>query len=195
MNLLQRIEKNFSESMATQQATLTVQHNHIALAAQLMTHSLLAGGKMLSCGNGVSGADAEHFSMLMLYGFETERPGLPAISLTHAPTLSTIGEDDLPDQVFAKQIHTLAQGEDILLVISCDGESTNLVEAIKAAHQRGLQVIALTGKSGGELALHLAPDDIEIRIPADSAARIHEVHRLVLHCLCDLVDQQLLGGT
>ena len=81
MNLLECIEKNFSESMATQQATLTVQHNHIALAAQLMTHCLLAGGKILSCGNATAARDAEHFTTLMLHRFETERPGLPALSL------------------------------------------------------------------------------------------------------------------
>jgi len=194
MNLLERIERNFSASMDTQQATLTVQHNHIALAAQMMTHCLLAGGKILSCGNGVSASDAEHFTSLMLHRFETERPGLPAITLTHASTLSAIAEDGQWQQVFAKQVQTLAHSEDILLVISCNGNASNLIEAIKTGHQRGLHVIALSGDSGGELALHLAPDDIEIRIPSDAAPRIQEMHRLVIHCLCDLIDHQLLGG-
>lgn len=194
MNLLDRIDKNFSESITTLQATLTMQHNHIALAAQMMTHCLLAGGKILSCGNGACACDAEHFTTLMLYRFETDRPGLPAISLTSASTLSAIGDDGHSEQVFAKQIQTLAQSEDILVVIATDGNSANLIEAVKAAHERGLHIIALNGGSGGELALHLAPDDIEIRIAAEATSRIQETHRLIIHCLCDLVDHQLLGG-
>jgi D-sedoheptulose 7-phosphate isomerase len=194
MNLLDRIEQTFSASMNTQQATLTVQHNHIALAAQMMTHCLLAGGKILSCGNGASASDAEHFTTLMLHRFETDRPGLPAITLTHTSTLSAIAEDGQREQIFAKQVQTLAHSEDILLVIGRDGNTSNLIEAVKTGHQRGLHVVALSGHSGGELALHLAPDDIEIRIPSESTPRIQEMHRLVIHCLCDLIDHQLLGA-
>ena len=195
MNLLDRIEKNFTDSITTKQASLAVCQNAIALAAQMMTHCLLAGGKILACGNGGSAGDAQHFSSEMLNRFEMERPGLPAIALTtDTSTLTSIANDYSYEQVFSKQIMALGQAGDILLAISTSGNSGNVVKAIDAAHDRGLHVVALTGKSGGEMAARLNQDDIEIRVPSDSTARIQEVHLLSIHCLCDLIDHQLLGA-
>lgn len=194
MNLLDRIEKNFTDSITTKQTALSVLQNPIALAAQMITHCLLAGGKILSCGNGGSAGDAQHFSSEMLNRFEMERPGLPAMALTtDSSTITSIANDFGYDIIFSKQIQALGQSDDILLAISTSGNSTNVVNAISAAHERGLHVIALTGKSGGEMASSLNADDIEIRVPSDSTARIQEVHLLVIHCLCDLIDHQLIG--
>jgi D-sedoheptulose 7-phosphate isomerase len=194
MNLLERIELNFSESIATQQASLSTLQNSIALAAQMMTHCLLAGGRLLTCGSGSSITDAETFSSQMLYRFQTERPGLPAMSLTSANVIAAMTAAGQAERAYAQQVQTLGQQGDILLAICQDGQSANVIEAVKSAHERGLHIIALSGASGGELALHLSPEDIELRIPSQSAARIVETHRLVLHCLCDLIDHQLLGG-
>jgi len=194
MNLLERIEKNFNDSVATKQASATVLQNPIALSAQMMTQCLLAGGKILSCGNGGSAGDAQHFSSEMLNRFEMERPGLPAIALTtDTSTLTSIANDYGYDIVFSKQVQALGQSGDTLLAISTSGNSNNVVNAINAAHERGMNVIALTGKSGGEIANYLSSNDVEIRVPSDSTARIQEVHLLVIHCLCDLIDHQLIG--
>ncbi|MCW9012673.1 MAG: phosphoheptose isomerase [Gammaproteobacteria bacterium] len=194
MNLLDRIESSFIDSIAVKQAALSELQNPVALAAQLITHSLLAGGKVLCCGNGGSASTSQHFSALMMNGFELERPGLPTIALTtDTSTLSSIANDDSFEQVFAKQIMALGHSDDILLAISTSGNSGNVVNAIDAAHDRGLHVVALTGKSGGEMAARLQPDDIEIRVPSESTARTQEVHQLVIHCLCDLIDHQLIG--
>jgi phosphoheptose isomerase len=194
MNLLERIEKNFNDSIATKQAAAATLQNSIALAAQMITQSLLAGGKTLSCGNGGSAGDAQHFSSEMLNRFEMERPGLPAIALTtDTSTLTSIANDYSYDIIFSKQIQALGQTGDTLLAISTSGHSGNVVKAIEAAHERGMNVVALTGKSGGEMANCLSSNDIEIRVPSDSTARIQEVHLLVIHCLCDLIDHQLMG--
>ena len=194
MNLLERIEKNFNDSIATKQASAEILQNSIALAAQTITQCLLAGGKILSCGNGGSAGDAQHFSSEMLNRFEMERPGLPAIALTtDTSTLTSIANDYSYDIIFSKQIQALGQAGDTLLAISTSGNSGNVVLAIKAAHERGMNVVALTGRSGGEMANSLSANDIEIRVPSESTARIQEVHLLVIHCLCDLIDHQLIG--
>jgi D-sedoheptulose 7-phosphate isomerase len=123
-----------------------------------------------------------------------ERPGLPAIALTtDSSTLTSIANDYSYDQVFSKQVNALGQQGDILLAISTSGNSTNVNRAIQAAHDREMQVIALSGKQGGDMASLLTADDVEIRVPSDSTARIQEVHLLAIHCICDLVDHQLLG--
>ena len=195
MSLLDRINKNFNDSIATKQAALPILQNNIALAAQMMTHCLLAGGKILSCGNGGSAGDAQHFSSEMLNRFEIERPGLPAIALTtDTSTITAIADDYSYDLIFAKQIQALGQADDILLAICTSGNAGNVVNAIDAAHERGLHVVALTGKSGGEIAVRLNQNDIEIRVPSNSISRIQEVHSLTLHCLCDLIDHQLIGS-
>lgn len=166
----------------------------IARAAQNITQCILDGGKVLSCGNGGSAGDAQHFSSEMLNRFEMERPGLAAMALTtDSSTMTSIANDYNFDQIFSRQITALGQQGDILLAISTSGNSTNVNNAISAAHDRDMRIIALTGKTGGDLTQILALDDVEIRVPAESTARIQEVHLLVIHCLCDLVDHQLLG--
>jgi D-sedoheptulose 7-phosphate isomerase len=166
----------------------------IEQAARLMVHSLTQGGKIMACGNGGSAADAQRFVAQMVHRFEQERPGLAAIALTtDSSTLTSIANDTAYDQVFARQVKVLGQPGDILLAISTSGQSPSVLQAVNAAHARGVHVIALSGRSGGKLAEHLLEDDVLICAPAESAARIQEVHLLAIHCLCDAVDSVLLG--
>ncbi len=194
MNLLDRVQQNFEDSLATKLAALEELPVLITEASQIITSALMNGHKILSCGNGGSAGDAQHFSSEMLNRYEMERPSLPAFALTtDTPTITSIANDYSFDMIFSKQIHALGSEGDILLAISTSGNSNNVVRAIDAAHDRNMKVIALTGKSGGSMAEILSADDIEIRVPAESTARIQETHLLIIHCLCDLIDHQLLG--
>ncbi len=194
MDLISRINQNFQESISTKQIAADLLAEPLAPAAQMITRCLLGGGKVLSCGNGGSAGDAQHFSSEMLNRFEMERPGLPAVALTtDSSTLTSIANDYSYDQIFSKQVSALGQPGDILLAISTSGNSANVNRAIEAAHEREMHVIALSGKQGGDMVALLTSDDVEIRVPSDSTARIQEVHLLAIHCICDLVDHQLLG--
>ncbi len=195
MDLMERINNNFQQSISTKQAAATILAEPIMHAAQLIIQCLLKGGKILSCGNGGSAGDAQHFSSEMLNRFEMERPGLPAIALTtDSSTLTSIANDYSYNLIFSKQVTALGQTGDVLLAISTSGNSANVNAAIDAAHERDMQVIALNGKQGGEMTDRLLLNDVEICVPADSTARIQEVHLLVIHCLCDLIDHQLMGS-
>ncbi len=188
------VSEHFAESMATKQAAAKVLAPVIAQAGLLMAQSLLDEGKILSCGNGGSAADAQHFSAEMLNRFEMERPGLPAIALTtDSSTLTSIANDYAYEEIFAKQISALGRENDVLLAISTSGNSENVNRAIAAAHDRALKVVALSGRNGGRMAGLLSDADVEIRVPAERTARIQEVHLVVLHCLCDLIDRTILG--
>lgn len=190
----ERIREQFEQSAQLKLQAMDQLAPVIEAAAQLMGSQLLQERKILSCGNGGSAGDSQHFSSEMLNRFERERPGLPAMALTtDTSTLTSIANDYHYDEVFAKQVRALGQAGDILLAISTSGNSRNVVQAMKAAHDRGMFVVALTGRDGGEMALNLAEGDIEIRIPASSTARVQEVHLLVIHCLCDAIDRMLFG--
>ena len=157
-----------------------------------MAECVRDGHKILSCGNGGSAGDAQHFSSELLNRFEMERPPLPAMALTtDSSTLTAIANDYSYDDIFAKQIKALGESGDVLLAISTSGNSSNVVRAIDAAQDRGMTIIALTGHDGGEIAPALLDADIEIRVPSDRTARIQEVHLLVIHCLCDVIDRSL----
>ena len=195
MDLISRINKNFQDSISTKQLASEVLAEPISRAAQIITQSFLNGGKVLSCGNGGSAGDAQHFSSEMLNRFEMERPGLPAVALTtDSSTITSIANDYSYDLIFSKQVTALGHAGDILLAISTSGNSDNVNKAIDAAHDREMTVIALDGKSGGEMTEKLSLNDVEICVPSESTARIQEVHLLVIHCICDLVDHQLMGG-
>lgn len=194
MNSIKLIEQAFNESIKTKQEALALVAGSISDAALLMTSTLLAGNKILSCGNGGSAADAQHFSSELLNRFERERQPLPAIALTtDTSAITSIANDYDYSLIFAKQINALCQAEDILFIITTSGSSSNIIQAIHAAHERGARIIGLTGRDGGEAGALMQNTDIEIRVPGNSTARIQEVHLLVLHCLCQLIDQQLLG--
>ncbi|MBI4357295.1 MAG: phosphoheptose isomerase [Gammaproteobacteria bacterium] len=188
------LKRIFSESKELTAKTLENSSSVILQAAEAMAKCLLAGHKILSCGNGGSAAQAQHFSAEMLNRFEHERPALPAIALTtDGSTLTSIANDYNYTEIFSKQIRALGQAGDLLLAISTSGNSNNINQAIQAAHDRTMQVIALSGKNGGEMASLLYPEDVEIRIPSFSTARIQEMHLLVVHGLCGLVDYRLFN--
>lgn len=194
INPEERVKSLFKASIETKKYAMDVLALPIATAAERIVQSLLAGHKVLSCGNGGSAADAQHFSSEMLNRFETERPGLPAMALTtDVSTLTSIANDVHYDQIFSKQIHALGQEGDILLAITTSGNSKNVIYAVNAAHDQGMTVVALTGKSGGLLTKELKANDVELCVPSDSTARIQEVHLLIIHCLCDLIDRNLFA--
>jgi D-sedoheptulose 7-phosphate isomerase len=192
MNPIERIQQHFSESIDIKTLARETLALPIAQAGEQMVQCLLTGHKILACGNGGSAADAQHFSAEMLNRFEIERPSLPAIALTtDTSTLTSIANDYSYTEIFAKQIRALGQTGDILLAISTSGNSANVQQAILAAHDRGMSVVALTGREGGTITTLLQTNDIEICVPIHSTARIQETHLLIIHCLCDLIDQQL----
>ena len=185
------IEQQIAESIATKQQVVDSLVPTIARAAVLLVGALANGGKVLACGNGGSAADAQHFASELLNRFEAPRRGLPAVALaTDGSTLTSIANDFSYNEIFSKQILALGGDSDVLLAISTSGNSPNIVNAISAAAERKMRVIALTGRDGGEIGSLLTPTDVEIRIPAQSTARIQESHILVIHCLCGLIDQR-----
>lgn len=189
-----RIKQHFSDSIQTKMLAHDTLPETIASAGAIMVQALLEDRKILTCGNGGSAADAQHFASEMLNRFERERPSLPAFALTtDTSTLTSIANDYHYDHIFSKQLKALGQPGDILLAISTSGNSTNILRAIETAHERKIRVIALTGREGGQLANMLQTTDVEIRVPAETTARIQETHLLIIHCLCDLIDHQLFG--
>jgi D-sedoheptulose 7-phosphate isomerase len=194
MDLISRISENFSESAHLKLQSMDALAGPIADAAELMVQALKRDGKILACGNGGSAADSQHFAAELLNRYEMERPPLAAVALTtDASTLTSIGNDYDFDHIFAKQVRALGRAEDVLLAISTSGNSRNVIAAIEAAHAGDMRVVALTGRNGGRMAEVLEPKDIHICVPANSTARIQEVHLLALHCICDAIDCLLLG--
>ena len=195
MDMTQRIRDHFTESIQVKEHAAGTLPDSIEAGADLMVQSLLNDGKILSCGNGGSAGDAQHFSSELLNRFEMERPGLAAVALTtDSSTLTSIANDYSYEEIFSKQLRALARDGDVLLAISTSGNSENVCQAIRAAHERHVTVVALTGRDGGAMAGLLGDGDVEIRVPAERTARIQEVHLLVIHCLCDLIDTSLLGS-
>ncbi|GLS15644.1 SIS domain-containing protein [Hydrogenophaga electricum] len=192
--LLQRIQQQFIDS-----ADLKYQcAQTLSPAVEAATGALLAcvtgGGKVLACGNGASAAAAQHFAVSFVGRHERERPELAALSLASDAALITgISTDFDGRSVFARQVRALGQSGDVLLVLSTSGNSANVLAAVEAAHERDMTVVALTGARGGGLVQTLRDTDVHVCVPHEQPARILEVHHLVLHCLCDGVDAQLLG--
>ncbi|MDD5181472.1 MAG: phosphoheptose isomerase [Gallionellaceae bacterium] len=195
MDLTKRIRKHFDDSAQTKLQARDLLAQPIADAAQAMMECLMNDSKILACGNGGSAADAQHFAAELINRFEVERPALAAIALTtDSSVLTSIANDYDFSQVFSRQVRGLGMAGDMLLAISTSGNSINVVEAIHAAHERDMRVIALTGREGGTMGEILGAGDIHICVNVESTARIQEVHLLALHCLCDAVDHLLLGG-
>ncbi len=190
--MLERIKANFTESIQTKIAASEQISTAIEQAGLIMVQCLLSGHKILSCGNGGSAGDAQHFSAELLNRYETERPSLPAIALTtDSSTVTSIANDYSYEEIFSKQLRALGNNGDVLLAISTSGNSKNVIKAIETAVSRDMPIIALTGKDGGNIAGLLGANDVEVRVPATRTARIQEVHLLVIHCLCDIIDSTL----
>ena len=158
-------------------------------AAHAIGEALGRGGKLLLFGNGGSAADAQHVAAELVGRFERERAAMAAIALTtDTSVLTSVGNDYGYDRVFARQVEALGRKGDVAFGISTSGRSPNVVRALRAARGIGLTTIALTGCNGGDVGLAA---DIHINVPSESAARAQEVHRTLLHVICDLVERSL----
>jgi D-sedoheptulose 7-phosphate isomerase len=192
--LISRVTAHFTESANLKLRAVEALGAPVARAGLLLAQALKNGGKALACGNGGSAADAQHFAAELINRFERERAPLAGIALTtDTSTLTSIANDYAYEQVFSKQVRAIARQGDVLIGISTSGNSGNVMEAIRAAHDLGVRVIALTGNTGGKMGPLLRADDVHICVPHKTTARIQEVHLLVLHCLCDAIDFEMLG--
>ncbi|MCP5153912.1 MAG: phosphoheptose isomerase [Ectothiorhodospiraceae bacterium] len=193
MTDVERVRALFRASIATKEGAAAPLAPVVARAAAVMLSALRAGAKVLACGNGGSAGDAQHLASELVNRFERERRALAALALTTDPSVVTsIGNDRGYDAVFSRQVEALGRPGDVLVAITTSGRSPNVCAAIEAAHRGGLRVVLLDGRDGGPAAGLLGADDVEIRVPAESTARIQEVHLLVVHCLCDLIDNHLI---
>jgi D-sedoheptulose 7-phosphate isomerase len=189
-----QVASHFADSAKLKQESAKLLSAPIARGIGVMSASLKAGGKILSCGNGGSAADAQHFAAELVNRFERERAPLAGLALsTDSSTLTSIANDYSYDQVFEKQLRALGRKGDVLLAISTSGNSGSVVAALRAARELGVQVVALTGNGGGKMAALLGDGDVHICVPHKRTMRIQEVHLLVLHCLCDGIDTMLFG--
>ncbi|MDR0777228.1 MAG: phosphoheptose isomerase [Azonexus sp.] len=194
MDLIARVAQHFADSVQTKQQAVEVLSPPIAAAIETLTACLVNGGKILACGNGGSAADAQHFAAELIGRFEAERQELAAIALTtDTSILTAVANDYAFNQIFSRQVRGLGHAGDVLLAISTSGNSANVIEAIKAAHEHDMPVVALTGRDGGQIGEMLRDDDIHLCVPAERTARIQETHLLIIHCLCDGIDALLLG--
>jgi D-sedoheptulose 7-phosphate isomerase len=194
IDLVARINQHFTESANLKLDAVKALADPLRRAAERMVQCLMNEGKIMACGNGGSAADAQHFTAELLNRFEMDRPGLAAFALTtDASTVTSIANDFDFEQVFSKQVRALGQPADVLLAISTSGNSRNVLQAVQAAHDRQMAVIALTGRNGGLMGELLGPEDIHICVPHANTARIQEVHILCIHCMCDAIDCMLLG--
>ena len=164
--------------------------NKIEQAGTQMVEAIKKGGKIISCGNGGSMSDAMHFAEELSGRFRDDRKALPAIAISDPSHLSCVANDYGYDFVFSRFVEGLGKKEDVLLAISTSGNSKNVINAVKAAKEKGMKVIGLTGKSGGELANLV---DVEIRAPkSDYADRVQEIHIKVIHSLIDYIEKSAL---
>ena len=194
MNLIECVKQQFTASIETYTRAMPLLADPIAEASKLLLDCLLQGRKLLCCGSGGSTASAQRFAALLLNRFERERPGLPAVALDASTTaLIAISESFDFDEVYSRQVQALGEEGDLLFIAGSDGDAEVLISALAAAHDRGMRVIALTAGSGGQIATRLRTTDLEIRVPSSENSRIEEMQLLIVHCLSDLVDRQLLG--
>lgn len=194
MSMITRIRRHFEESAQLKLSAVDALADPIARAVELMVAALANDRKILACGNGGSAGDAQHFAAELIGRFERERPELAALALTtDSSILTAVANDYRFEEVFSKQVRGLGQAGDVLLAISTSGNSGNVLEAVRAARDRGLAVVAMTGKGGGRMTDLLGDEDVHLCVPHDRTARIQEVHLLMIHCLCDGIDEALLG--
>jgi D-sedoheptulose 7-phosphate isomerase len=192
MDLVNRVSQHFSASIELKIHAMSQLVSPIVRSSQMMVKCLQKHHKILTCGNGGSAGQAQHFSSELVNRFEKERRGLAAIALTtDTSALTSIANDYAYEKVFSRQVEALGQPGDVLLAITTSGNSVNIVNAIDVAHNQGVLVVLLTGRDGGKAERQLTEKDIAIRVPTQSTARIQEVHLLVIHCICDLIDQVL----
>jgi D-sedoheptulose 7-phosphate isomerase len=194
MDLASHLKAHFEEGIELRSRMAQTMPAQIARAGQALAAALESGRKALACGNGGSAADSQHFAAELVGRFERERRGLPAVALTvDSSALTAIANDYDWDHVFSKQVEALGNAGDVLLAISTSGNSRNVVEAVRSAQAKGLVVIALTGRDGGAMAKMLRPGDFHLNVAHPRTMRVQEIHLLVIHCLCEVVDNVLFG--
>lgn len=193
--LEQRIQQHFIDSADLKYQAAQVLSQPINAAIQAVLACVTNGAKMLACGSGSSAAQAQQLAAFCVMGFERERPELAALALMPDVMWTTASAGGAGGDIaaLARQVRALGQAGDLLLAITISGNEPAMLEAVQAAHERDMTVVALTGRDGGALSTLLRETDVQICVPHDRAARVREVHALVLHCLCDGVDAQLLG--
>ena len=194
MKAREEINDIFYRSIAAKEKSLEQLGDKIVEAGNILANCLQKGGKILLCGNGGSAADAQHFAAELINRFEIERPSLPALALTtDCSVITSIGNDYSYSKIFSKQIDALGDEKDVLVVLTTSGSSANILEAVRSAKNKKMEVLVLSGKDGGNLKELLEEGALELRVPADSTARIQEVHILILHCLCYLVEKRIFA--
>ena len=194
MDLTAHLRQHFDEGIELRRKMAESMPAAIARAGTALAEALKSGRKALACGNGGSAADSQHFAAEIVGRFERERPGMPAIALTvDTSAITAIANDYDWNSVFSKQVHALGQPGDVLLGISTSGNSKNVIEAIRAAHEKNMVVIALTGRDGGAMAKMLGPADHHLNVAHPRTMRVQEIHLLAIHCLCEVVDNVLFG--
>ncbi len=195
MSLQERVISHFTHSMDIQQEAVANLSELIGFASQRLVHALLNDNKILACGNGGSANNAQLLAASLINRYERDRPPLPAIALgTGMTMLTAIANDMQYDDIFAKPLRALGHSGDILVVYTIGGHSANTLKAVNGAHDKDMTVIALTGQDGGSIAPLLHQNDLELRVPSNSAAHVLETHLMITHCLCDLIDYQIFGG-
>jgi D-sedoheptulose 7-phosphate isomerase len=194
MDLIAHLRTHFEEGIELRRRMAETLPAQIVKAGEAMAQAVRSGRKILSCGNGGSAADSQHFAAEMVGRFERERPGMPAISLTvDTSALTAIANDYDYDRVFSKQVEALGQPGDVLLGISTSGNSRNVIEAMKAAQAKGMTVVALTGRDGGAMGRMLRPNDFHLNVAHPRTMRVQEVHLLCIHSLCEVIDNVIHG--
>ena len=194
MDLAAHLRQHFDEGIELRRRMAETLPAQIARAGEALANALRSGRKALACGNGGSAADSQHFAAEIVGRFERERPGMPAIALTvDTSAITAIANDYDFDRVFSKQVEALGQAGDVLLAISTSGNSKNVMEAVKAAQAKAMVVIALTGRDGGAMGRMLRHGDFHLNVAHARTMRVQEIHLLVVHCLCEVVDNLIYG--
>lgn len=194
MDLAAHLRQHFEEGIELRRRMAETLPAQIARAGEALAGALKSGRKALACGNGGSAADSQHFAAEIVGRFERERPGMPAIALTvDTSAITAIANDYDFDRVFSKQVEALGQPGDVLLAISTSGNSKNVMEAVKAAQAKAMVVIALTGRDGGAMGRMLRDGDFHLNVAHARTMRVQEIHLLVVHCLCEVVDNLIYG--
>jgi D-sedoheptulose 7-phosphate isomerase len=196
MDMTSHMTSHFNDAIDALKASSRELSEPLSAAVDLIFGSLANNGKILACGNGGSAADAQHFIAELVGRFERDRLPLGGVALnTDTSILTAVGNDYGFDAIFERQVAALGQPGDVLVAISTSGNSTNIIRAIEAAHDREMAVIAFTGKGGGKINEILYETDLHLCVPHDRTMRIQEVHIVLLHALCDGIDALLLGDT
>lgn len=193
--LLQRIQQQFIDSADLMYQCAQSMAPAVEAAVGAVLASVTSGGKVLACGTGHSAAQAQAFAAAFVGRFERERPELAALALSHSPAAVAPPASTLqaPDQLLSRQVRALGQPGDVLLLLTSQGSSPDILAVVQAAHERDMLVVALCGAKAGALGPQLKDTDVLVSAPTERLPRVLEAHQLALHCLCDGVDVQLLG--